>query len=115
MKDQQIRIDYIEFQVLDMEKTKSFYREAFGWTFTDYGENYCEFQDGRLKGGFEKAETFNTGGPLIVMYSEHLEVVLDRVKALGMKIAKDIFSFPGGRRFQFVDPNGYELAVWSDK
>ena len=24
-----------------------------------------------------------------------------------------IFAFPGGRRFQFTDPDGYELAVWS--
>jgi N-acetylglutamate synthase-like GNAT family acetyltransferase len=24
------------------------------------------------------------------------------------------FSFPGGRRFHFSDPNGNEFAVWSD-
>jgi predicted enzyme related to lactoylglutathione lyase len=22
--------------------------------------------------------------------------------------------FPGGRRFHFADPDGYELAVWSE-
>jgi hypothetical protein len=26
-----------------------------------------------------------------------------------------IFDFPGGRRFHFVDPDGYELAVWSKR
>jgi predicted enzyme related to lactoylglutathione lyase len=30
-------------------------------------------------------------------------------------ITKDIFSFPGGKRFHFVDPSENELAVWSDK
>jgi hypothetical protein len=25
---------------------------AFGWTFTDYGQGECEFTDGRLTGGF---------------------------------------------------------------
>jgi hypothetical protein len=33
------------------------------------------------------------------------------------KIGNDmsrIFSFPGGRRFHFLDPSGNELAVWSD-
>jgi len=25
-----------------------------------------------------------------------------------------VFAFPGGRRFQFRDLDGYELAVWSD-
>ena len=28
-------------------------------------------------------------------------------------IAKPIYSFPGGRRFHFIDPGGNELAVWS--
>jgi len=23
------------------------------------------------------------------------------------------FAFPGGRRFHFIDPDGYELAVWT--
>ena len=38
-----------------------------------------------------------------------------KVVANGGTIVKDIFSFPGGRRFQFADPNGNELAVWSDR
>jgi predicted enzyme related to lactoylglutathione lyase len=37
------------------------------------------------------------------------------VTKAGGVIAKDIFSFPGGRRFHFADPDGNELAVWSDK
>ena len=40
--------------------------------------------------------------------------MLEKVKAAGGKIVKEIFSFPGGRRFQFQDPNGNELAVWSE-
>jgi predicted enzyme related to lactoylglutathione lyase len=36
------------------------------------------------------------------------------VKHAGGKIVKPIFSFPGGRRFHFADPSGYELAVWSE-
>jgi predicted enzyme related to lactoylglutathione lyase len=31
------------------------------------------------------------------------------------KISKDIFEFPGGHRFHFIDPAGNELAVWSDQ
>jgi predicted enzyme related to lactoylglutathione lyase len=33
----------------------------------------------------------------------------------GGKISKDIYEFPGGKRFYFTDPDGNELAVWSDK
>jgi predicted enzyme related to lactoylglutathione lyase len=32
----------------------------------------------------------------------------------GGEIIRPIFSFPGGRRFHFIDPNGNEFAVWSD-
>ena len=46
------RIDYVEFNVADIAAAKAFYGSAFGWRFTDYGPNYCEFDDGRLKGGF---------------------------------------------------------------
>jgi predicted enzyme related to lactoylglutathione lyase len=36
------------------------------------------------------------------------------LEAVGGNIIKPVFSFPGGRRFHFTDPNGNELAVWSD-
>jgi predicted enzyme related to lactoylglutathione lyase len=56
-----------------------------------------------------------TGGPLVVIYAVDLETMEQRVKQAGGKIVRPIFSFPGGRRFHFADPSGYELAVWSDK
>jgi len=35
------------------------------------------------------------------------------VEAAGAVISRAVFAFPGGRRFHFTDPDGYELAVWS--
>ena len=29
-------------------------------------------------------------------------------------ISQEIFSFPGGRRFHFIDPVGTEFAIWSE-
>ena len=43
----------------------------------------------------------------------HLPILMLLLKAGGV-IAKPIFSFPGGRRFHFIDPSGSELAVWSE-
>jgi predicted enzyme related to lactoylglutathione lyase len=43
-----------------------------------------------------------------------LVLACKRVDA-GGKITREIFAFPGGRRFHFKDPAGNELAVWSDK
>ncbi len=44
------RIDYIEFAVTALERSKAFYGGAFGWRFTDYSPSYCEFTDGRIEG-----------------------------------------------------------------
>ncbi len=108
------QIDYVEFNVTDIGRSKNFYGSAFGWTFTDYGPAYCEFNDGRLKGGLTTtAPVRASGGPLVILYADKLEETVKRVEAAGGRIVKPIFSFPGGRRFHFADPDGYELAVWS--
>src|SRR5262245_43212751 len=109
------RIDYVELVATDIAATKQFYAGAFGWTFTDWGPDYVSFENSGLAGGFSKAATNNTGGPLVILYSKALEDTQQIVESHGGRISKPIFSFPGGRRFHFVDPNGNELAVWSDK
>lgn len=108
-------IDYIEMNVADIERSKVFYGEAFGWTFTDYGPKYCEFSDRRLTGGFTTNGEPQPGGALVVLYADDLVGAQRRVEAAGGRISKPIFSFPGGRRFHFLDPDGYELAVWSQQ
>jgi len=107
-------INYIEFNVSDISRSKSFYGEAFGWTFTDYGPSYCEFSDGHMKGGFDSSEPATKGGPLVILYARDLADVQRRIEAAGGEIVKPIFEFPGGRRFHFTDPDGYELAVWTE-
>jgi predicted enzyme related to lactoylglutathione lyase len=109
------RIDYIEMGVGNIERSKAFYGKAFGWTFKDYGPAYCEFADGRLTGGFTTGSQPQPGGALIVLYADDLPDLLRRVEAAGGRIAKPIFDFPGGQRFHFLDPDGYELAVWSKR
>ncbi|WP_323156924.1 VOC family protein [Pseudomonas rhodesiae] len=107
------QIDNIEFNVSDISRSKDFYGSAFGWTFVDYGPSYTEFSDGRLTGGFTTGEPVRTGGPLVILYGDDLEEAQRRVIAAGATISREIFSFPGGKRFHFIDPDGYELAVWS--
>ncbi len=109
------RIDNIEFAVSDIARSRDFYGKAFGWTFTDYGPAYCEFTDGRLTGGLAKGAPVTPGGPLVILYADDLEETQRRLEGAGASIVKPVFTFPGGRRFHFLDPDGYELAVWSDK
>ncbi len=88
--EQDRRVDYIEFLSTNIEETKRFYSRVFGWEFTDYGPDYTSFTDGRLGGGFSVASEVG-------------------------QIVRQVFEFPGGRRFHFTDPSGNELAVWSDR
>lgn len=111
------RIDYVEFASQDPSASRRFFESVFGWTFQDYGPDYTAFDDGRLQGGFFRAQPrgADEGAPLLVLYAEILEPVLDAVVAAGGIVLKPVFSFPGGSRFQFREPGGNELAVWSER
>ncbi len=111
-------INYVEFPARDLEATKRFFSEAFAWNFVDYGPDYCSFEKQGIDGGFYRADLAaetSHGSALVILYSDALEDCLDRVRSAGASINKDIFEFPGGRRFHFIEPSGNELAVWSDK
>lgn len=116
--NQHEKINYVEFPSKDIAATKAFFSNVFGWAFTDYGPEYTAFANAGLDGGFYKADlnaSSASGGALIVFYSEALEKTLAKIEGAGGSVIKPIFSFPGGRRFHFADPNGNEYAVWSDK
>ncbi len=112
------QINYVEFAAKDLAASQAFFEKAFGWQFQSWGEEYSSFSNAGLEGGFYRSEKYNdcdAGGALIVLYSSKLEETLADVRAAKGKISKEIFSFPGGRRFHFLEPSGNELAVWSDK
>lgn len=113
MKDS--HINYIEFSANNLEEIKVFYTQSFDWKFTDYGPTYVSFSESGLAGGFEKTEDEIVNGVLVVLYHQDLDLIKGKIVEAGGKISKDIFSFPGGKRFHFIDPSGNELAVWSDK
>ena len=111
------RISYVEFPARNLEATQSFFRTVFNWSFQDYGPEYTAFSDAGLEGGFFKSElqaNTENGSALVVLYSPHLEETRAKIVDAGGTIVKDIFPFPGGRRFHFSEPSGNELAVWTD-
>lgn len=115
--DKHEKIDYVEFPARDLEATKAFFIQAFGWSFEDYGPEYTSFFNSGIAGGFYKAALsgrIENGSALIVLYSNALEDTLKNVVSSGGTIVRDIFSFPGGRRFHFKEPSGNEFAVWSE-
>lgn len=112
------KINYVELAAKDLNATKTFFQSAFGWKFVDYGPEYTAFSNQGLDGGFYKAPLASVainGGALIVFYSDSLEKTQTKVEQAGGIITKPIFSFPGGRRFQFTEPSGNEFAVWGEE
>jgi len=112
------KIDYIELPSKDLTVTKTFFSSVFSWSFVDYGPEYAAFSDQNINGGFFHSAlscSTDNGSALIVFYSQTLEQTQSKIENAGGTIIKPVFSFPGGRRFHFSDPNGNEYAVWSDK
>ncbi|MCR9135672.1 MAG: VOC family protein [Alphaproteobacteria bacterium] len=117
MESKDKTINYIEFPLTDVEATKRFFGSVFGWEFQDWGPTYISFSGAGIDGGFngESGVSATEPGVLIVLYNSDLEAIESSIQSAGAPITKPIYSFPGGRRFHFRDPNGTELAVWSEK
>lgn len=109
------QIDLIEFPVKSgkqLKQTKDFFRQVFGWKYTDWGGDYSDTEASGTNSGVNA-----DGGatmPLTVIYSADLEKTKQLVVQNGGKIIVDTYTFPGGRRFHFTEPSGNELAVWSE-
>lgn len=111
------KINYVEYPAKDIEATKRFFTAALAWSFVDYGPDYAAFCNQGLDGGFFRAPLASkseNGAALVIFYSQNLEATEAKIKQAGGAISKEIFSFPGGRRFHFIEPSGNEFAVWSD-
>ena len=111
------KIDYLELPATDIEATKGFFTKVFRWRFEDFGAEYCAFYGAGIEGGFYASELsaqVERGSVLVVFYSDNLRATQRTIEEAGGVIVKPIFSFPGGKRFHFNDPNGNEYAVWSE-
>jgi len=110
-------INYVEFPSQDIQATKDFFSQAFGWSFQDFGPEYSAFSNQGIDGGFYKSElssSTDNGAALIVLYSQDIEETQTKIEKAKGIIVKPIFSFPGGRRFHFKEPSGNEFGVWSE-
>ena len=109
-------IDLVELpaaSAADVQATKKFFNTVFGWTFTDYGDEYIDTRNSGTALGVSADES-HSAAPLTVLYVANLTAAYKSVKDAGGTITKEIFAFPGGRRFHFREPAGNELAVWSE-
>ena len=115
--NQHEKINYLEFPANNLKLARNFFSQTFGWSFTDYGPEYTAFSAAGIEGGFYHSSlnvSASKGSVLVVLYSNNLQATRDKIEKAGGKITVPVFSFPGGHRFHFTDPNSNEFAVWSD-
>ena len=102
-------INYVELSSAGTARSGIFYSAAFGWKFLDYGPTYAGTEALVTNVGLEVDGTPKP--PLPVIEVDDLEAALTKVTSAGGNIVQPIFAFPGGRRFEFTDPDGNRLAV----
>ncbi len=107
--------DYVEIPALDIDAAERFYRDAFGWRFTEYGPGYRGIvtPDGREAGGLTQVGEVAHGTLLVVLFSRDLNATREAILGAGGTLTRDIFEFPGGFRLHFEDVSGNELGVWA--
>ena len=118
MSKQSNTIDFVEFPARSIKEgasAKGFYGEVFGWSFKDWGDDYADTTSSGLGSGFNADPEHRPAKPLVVIYSEDLDLTRAKLLAAGAKVTTERFSFPGGRRSHFTEPTSNELAVWSDQ
>lgn len=82
-----------------------------GITLALYFENWNEARKKRALGQQLLVKMVDN---LVVLYSAEPEKTQGVVEECGAEFIKSIFSFPAGRRFHFMDPDGNEFAAWSE-
>jgi len=105
------KLDYIEFPSTDRAATNAFFRSAFGWGMISYGPDYDGLTDAGIDGGIDQAEG-KVAATMAVVRTGDLDAAERRVLAAGGVITRPQFDYPGGRRFQFREPGGNEMAVY---
>ena len=106
------RPTFIELPAADLPAAKAFYGKVFGWSLTEFGPSYACTMTGEVDVGLQGDPAEATRAPLTVIQVDDLEATLAAALASGAAVTRPIFSFPGGRRFHFTDPNGNELAAY---
>ena len=104
------RLNYVELPVRDVAVAKDFYESVFGWSLTEFGPTYAATLTGDTDIGLQGDKAEATKAPLPVIEVDDIEVALEAVMRAGVPVVRPIFAFPGGRRFQFLDPSGNEIA-----
>jgi len=105
-------IDYFEVPTADMDKSREFFRDAFGWGNKAYGPGYSEILDAGVLGGLNGAAEGRSPTTVIGIRTDDIVAAQAAVEAAGGTISIAPQDYPGGRRFFFRERGGAEFLVY---
>ena len=118
--------DWVELNAKNLDKLSAFYRNVFGWEIINR-ENIQGYEFRIINtGGIPRVEnisrfgiwqnpTKSTNGPLVYIWVENINKVLEKIEENGGKVT-EVKNFIGpGYRAIFSDPEGNNFALFEDK
>lgn len=104
----------VELPTTSTRQSGEFLQRLFGFQATDYGPTYTDLSMGNGQFlGLQADPDAALSVPLPVFQVDDLDAAQRMVVEAGGRITVEPFDFPGGRRFQFREPGGNELAIWA--
>ena len=110
-------IGHVEWCSTDLEKSKSFFEQLFGWTFSAYGsEFYLIKTDGGIGGSLRKVEKVENGTSAVAYIEvDNIDDCLLKVQSLGGGIVQEKQKLPDMGYFaQFNDPDGNTIGLYQE-
>ncbi|BDZ41734.1 putative glyoxalase/bleomycin resistance protein [Paraoerskovia sediminicola] len=105
----------------DIEASKAFYRDLFGWEYLDYGEEFGHYGAFLLDGKVVAGVGPNPSPELpswwsVYLRSEDAPATVEKALAAGGELAVPTMEIPGQGVMAFVtDPSGAAVGIWEPR
>ena len=106
---------HIHIRVMDVEKTKAFYRDKLGLKVTNERAGAVVEFPGLWFGKWNGKGAIPTGGITIGLAAKSVQATYDMLKKNGVSLPKPPAPARDEFAFTFKDPDGYEIEVEGPK
>jgi predicted enzyme related to lactoylglutathione lyase len=112
-----LSVRHIHIRVMDVERTKAFYRDKLGLKVSsDRPGEVVEFEGGALWfGKWRGTGAIPTGGITIGLHAASVEAIYNQLKQRGVALPNPPAAVRDEWAFQLKDPDGYAIEIEGPK
>ena len=110
-----VTLVHFEIPATEMEKSRDFYQELFGWKFQPFSDDYLSFDTGDGSGGgIYKVEEIHPSQVNLYFKVEDIPQTLERAVDLGgLEMQPKTSIGEHGFIGTIADPCGFHIGLWS--